>query len=434
MADDEQELDAARVEIERLRAENEELKVSGSAGRFGWVRVTAVTLLFVLGALLVPTAGIAVWSRNTILDTDRYVETVAPLADEPAVIESVATRVTDAIFERVDVESELQQYLPERLVFAAGPIANQVKSTTHDLVVKVLESSQFETLWEQVNRTASTALVAYVKNEGSSSVSIEDGQLFLDLGPIVESVKQSLTEQGFDLASRIPSTSAQVALPIGDVSVIQDVRSGLRLLDVMAYVLPLLALACFIGAVLLMRDRRRGLVIVGVILAGCALSVGVSLALGRESYLNAATDGGANPDTAAIVFDTLVRFLRNGIRVVFLIGVLLAIGAVLTGPSTWAVRTRSTIGGLITSGGERTGWDSGSFGVFFARHRLGLMGVATVLMAIWLFLLDRPTPGSVVWLALGLLVLLAIIQFVAATAPRASTDEIEEKQAEEVAG
>ena len=69
-------------------------------------------------------------------------------------------------------------------------------------------------------------------------------------------------------------------------------------------------------------------------------------------------------------------------------------------------------------------------GEFFARHRLGLMGTATVLVAIWLFLLDRPTPASVLWLALALLVLLALIQFVAATAPR-EPDQIDESGSQE---
>ena len=50
------------------------------------------------------------------------------------------------------------------------------------------------------------------------------------------------------------------------------------------------------------------------------------------------------------------------------------------------------------------------------------MAAAAVMMSAWLFLMDRPTPGSVLWLALGLLVLIALIQFVAATAPREPTE------------
>jgi hypothetical protein len=46
------------------------------------------------------------------------------------------------------------------------------------------------------------------------------------------------------------------------------------------------------------------------------------------------------------------------------------------------------------------------------------MGAAVVVMAIWLFMLNPPTPGSVLWLTFGLLVLLVAIQFIAATAPR----------------
>ena len=426
------ELDAAQAEIDRLREENERLREDRPAsGHAGWVRSTAVVVLFVLGALLVPAAGLSVWARNTLLDTDRYVETVAPLAKSDQVIDSVATRVTDALFERVDIESELEQYLPPKLAFAAGPITSQVKSTTHDLVVKALESDQFATLWDQVNRTASTALVNYVKGDGSASLTIENGQLYLELGPIVDAVRQNLTSQGFALAAKIPSTDASVHLPVGDVSLIEELKSTLRMLNVLSYLLPVLALVCFLGAVFLMRDRRRGVVWVGVILAGAALSVGVSLAVGRSEYLNAATDGGADPQTAQVLFDTLVRFLRNGIRVIFLLGVVLAVAAVVTGPSTWAVRTRATVSGLITAGGERTGWNSGAAGAFAARHRLGLMGAAAVVMAIWLFLLDPPTPASVVWLALGLLVLLAGIQFFAATAPRDGSDELAVEPADE---
>ena len=420
MADgDDVDLAEAQRELEELRAENEKLREGRSPTR--WIRSTAVVVLFALAALLIPTAGIAVWARNTILHTDRYVETVAPLAEEPAVIDAVSDRLTTAIFERIDVQSELEQYLPPRLSFAAGPLASQVESTTNDLIVKALQTPEFANLWKEVNRVTSEALVAYVNGDASSAVTIKGDQLVLNLGPVLASVKQTLVSQGFSLADKIPSTTATVEMQIGDVSALVELKSALRTLNTLAYVLPILALICLVAAVVLMRDRRRGVMWAGIILAGSALFMALALALGRESYLNAAVDGGANQQTAAIIFDTLVRFLRNGIRVFFLLGVVLAIGAVITGPTAWAVRTRSTIGGLITSGGERTGWDSGAFGAFFARHRLGLMGLAAVLMAVWLFLLDQPTPGAVLWLTIGLLVLLAVIQFVAATAPRDAT-------------
>ena len=312
----------AQAEIDRLRSENEALsQTEHRAAGHHWIRSTAVVVLFVLGFALVPVAGLAVWSRNTLLDTDRYVETVAPLSDDPQVIDSVAGRVTDAIFAQIDVEGELAANLPPKLTFAAGPIANQVESTTNDLVVKALETDQFDTLWREVNRQASEAMVAYVENEpvrgrghlrrtAASSRSV----------PILDAVKSRLLEQGVSIASKIPSTDASVPLPVGDVSYLQDLKSGMRLLKTLAFVLPWIAALCFLGAVLLSRDRRRGIVWTGLLVAGAALLVGVSLALGRQAYLDAAVAGGADLGTAQAVFDTVVRFLRNGIRVIFFFG------------------------------------------------------------------------------------------------------------------
>jgi hypothetical protein len=411
------ELEEARAEIARLREENDQLRVHPPSRAAGWVRSTAVVVLFAVGFLLVPTAGMAVWGRNTLLDTDRYVETVAPLSDEPAVIDSVANRVTDAIFAQIDVQAELEANLPPRLAFAAGPITSQIESTTNDLVVKALETDQFDTLWREVNRQASEALVAFVKGEGSGAVSIQDGQLVLEIGPILVAVKDRLLEQGVAIAERIPSTEASVPLPVGDVSYLEDARDAFQLLNTLAYILPWIAAACFIGAVLLSRDRRRGLVWAGLLISGAALLVGLSLALGREAYLDAAAQGGADPETAAVVFETMVRFLRNGIRVFFALGIVLALGAVVTGPSAWATRTRSVLGGMVTQGGERTGWNTGAFGTFVAAHRTGLQLTAAAVFGGAIFLVDRPTPSTVLWLMVLLLVVVALVQFLAATAP-----------------
>jgi hypothetical protein len=422
------ELEEAKAEIERLEAENAELRAMAGKGRgaAGWARSTAVVVLFAVGFLLVPAAGLAVWSRNTLLDTDRYVETVAPLSDEQVIIDSVARRVTDAIFAQIDVEAELEANLPPRLAFAAGPITSQIESTTNDLVVKALETDQFDTLWREVNRQMSEALVAFVEGEGSGALTIQDGQLFLELGPVLDAVKSRLLEQGIAIAEKIPSTDASAQLPVADVSYLEDLRSTLRLVNTLAYVLPWVAAACFIGAVLLSRDRRRGLVWTGLLISAAALLVGVSLALGRESYLDAAASGGADPATAAALFDTLVRFLRNGIRVFFVLGLVVAAGAVLTGPSAWATKTRAFLGGAVTQGGERTGWDTGAFGRFVADHKRGIQVTAAAVFGALIFLVDRPTPSTVLWLAVLLLVVVAAVQFLAATAPREQTPTEEE--------
>jgi hypothetical protein len=56
----------------------------GPVGRQGWRTILAV-LLIVVGCVLAPLAGVAVWARNQVTNTDRYVRTVAQLASDPAI-------------------------------------------------------------------------------------------------------------------------------------------------------------------------------------------------------------------------------------------------------------------------------------------------------------------------------------------------------------
>ena len=62
---------------------------SGPVSRQRWRTILAV-LLIVVGCVLAPLAGVAVWARNQVTNTDRYVRTVAPLASDPAIQTAIA--------------------------------------------------------------------------------------------------------------------------------------------------------------------------------------------------------------------------------------------------------------------------------------------------------------------------------------------------------
>src|SRR5690606_30802722 len=103
---------AERAELERLRAEVASLRAGAGdesaepharPSRHRW-RWAAVTVLSVLIAALAITSVLSRYARSGILDTDRCVATVAPLATDPALQNAVTAKITDAIVERVDVE------------------------------------------------------------------------------------------------------------------------------------------------------------------------------------------------------------------------------------------------------------------------------------------------------------------------------------------
>ncbi len=64
-----------------------------------WQKIVSVVLL-VIGFILVPLSGVAIWSHNQLTNTDRYVETVSPLASNQDIQQAVATRVVTALFDR----------------------------------------------------------------------------------------------------------------------------------------------------------------------------------------------------------------------------------------------------------------------------------------------------------------------------------------------
>src|SRR3569833_304651 len=90
-------------------------------------RVPRWRLLLAVGFLLVPISAIAIWSRNQLLNTDRYVNTVSPLASNSDIQHAVATRAVDALFSSVDVPEKISDVLPERAQFLGDTIAAQAQ-------------------------------------------------------------------------------------------------------------------------------------------------------------------------------------------------------------------------------------------------------------------------------------------------------------------
>ena len=169
-----------RAELERLRAQVAELReqvsrVDGDGARPGpaqprrrtWPRTTVGYVLIALAALLAPLAVVAVWARSQVADTDRYVQTVAPLASDPAVQAAVTTNITNVVFQYLDVQGLTQQAvdaiassgrLPpavaDRLDGLVGPITDGVRNFTQSQVSNVVQSQAFADAWVAANRTA----------------------------------------------------------------------------------------------------------------------------------------------------------------------------------------------------------------------------------------------------------------------------------------
>ena len=110
-----------------------------------WPHIVSVILL-VVGFILVPLSAVAIWSHNQLTNTDRYVETVSPLAENSDIQQTVADVVVNAIFTNVDVEKRVASALPKRAKQLAAPIAAAAQSYALDVTEKLLASQQFQDL------------------------------------------------------------------------------------------------------------------------------------------------------------------------------------------------------------------------------------------------------------------------------------------------
>lgn len=414
-------MDEAREpdEIAALRAENERLKARldrPSRGRRA--RIGAHWLLLVLGGLLVLLTVLAIWTRNQVVDTDRYVRTVSPLATEPPIQRLIVDRLTTAIADPDRTASFAREVLPARAQPLATPIAAGIEEFVRDRVSGFVFSPRFAGLWEDVSRRAHESAVALLTGREEGRLQIAGDLLVVRLGPMVGPVEELLRRSGLDTTA-FRDTGEEPQLVIGDASGIESARGAVDLLERLAWVVPLLALACLAGAIALALDRRRGVLRAGLAIAVAMVLLAALLGVGRSLYLDAVSESELPEDAAAAAFDTIVEFLRQGLRLVLAVGVVLALAALLAGPSRPAVALRGAVRGL---GGKAAGagYDLGPVAHRVAHHRRGLEVTVAAVGALVLVAQDQPTGETVLTIAIVCLAAVALIELVAAARPAAA--------------
>ncbi|EWM13626.1 hypothetical protein [Kutzneria sp. 744] len=63
------------------------------------------------------------WATWTVLDTDHWVQTAAPLPKDPQVATAIASYATDEVFQALDVPRRLSEVLPSQAAFIRSPVS-----------------------------------------------------------------------------------------------------------------------------------------------------------------------------------------------------------------------------------------------------------------------------------------------------------------------
>jgi hypothetical protein len=391
--------------------------------RVSW-RSPVAAVLIVLGCLFAPVSVVAVWTANQVSDTNRYVANMAPLITNPAIQTALTTKITDAVVARLNVKGLADQAAADLskkglsrvgglLQGAAGPLASGVAGFVHSGVQKVITSPRMAKVWTRVNRVAHGQLVVALSGRGHRGVSVKNGEVVLDLAPLIAVAKADLSSRGLTIVGKIPEV--HTAFPLFPSKNLVKAQRAYRLINDLKIVLPILTLALLGLGVGIARRHRRALIGAGLGFAASMLVLAVALLIARSIYLSSVPASVLPADAAAAAFDILVRFIRTALRTLLAVGLVVAAGAYLTGPSAAAVRVRGWFSsglGSIRRRGEAAGVGTGPAGVWTYTHRrvlrIGAVALAALVFVFW----GQPTVTVVVVIAILLLAALGLIELI----------------------
>jgi hypothetical protein len=417
---------AERAELDRLRGEVARQPTGRGGGAVArWVGAVA---LMIVGALLACCAALAVFTRNQVLNTGRYVATVTPLASDPAVQAAVTNRLTDEIMARANLKdlagkavATLEaQGAPKRLDQLVDPIVSGIRSALHSEIDKIVHSDQFAEAWSAANRAAHTELVAVLTGRSGKFLDTNDQTVSIDLGAFLQTVQKRLVDRGFTLVGKLPSVHVKYTLVSS--AALPKARSWTRLLDHAANWLPLLSLAALAGGVALAPGRRRGLLVAAVLFGGGMLALLAALSVGRDLYLDHLPPTVRSRAAAEAVYDTVLRYLVAGLEALVAVAVLIVVVSWLAGPGRVAVAARDAGGRVFAAAGRALrSVPLGPVPTVARRYRKVIELVAVALAALAFVVLLRHGATATVWLAVGVAVVAAAVEILARVPAPAGT-------------
>ena len=393
--DERAELEALRTEVVQMRKQPE----TAPRHRVSW-RSPVAALLIIIGCILAPVSVLAVWTANQVSDTNRYVANVTPLIQDPAIQGALTDKITNAIVAEINVPgltSQAATLLNQKglsrvatlLQGFSGSLNSAVAGFIHGQIAKIISGPRMAHVWVQVNTVAHQELVAALSGRNSNgAITVSNGQVTIGLAPFIAIAKQDLAARGLTLVNKLPTINPTFALfPSKDLV---KAQTAYRLINDLKIVLPIVTLLLLALGVYIAKSHRRALIGAGLGFAASMLVLGAGLLIARGIYLNSVPNSTLPGDAAAAAFDILVRFIKEALRTLLVVGLVVAAAAFLTGPSVTAVRTRSAFAsglGWIRHGGECHGLRTGPVGTWTYAHRralrIGAVALAALIFVFW---------------------------------------------------
>ncbi|SJN07960.1 putative integral membrane protein [Leucobacter sp. 7(1)] len=409
--------------LRELERENRKLRAQAQPRRVGRSVLSALALT--LAVVLAPVAVLGSWVRVELVDTERFVATLAPLATDPAVQGFLSDEVMTAVDAQVDFDGIVDSVvsgltnlgLPQEanaaLTLLTVPAAQGMRSVVATAIDDTVASDAFAGTWQLALTQTHRATVALMQGNthGLLTLDRDTGTLALEAGVIVDEVKAQLEARGMDFASMIPSTHASIPLTTSDALV--GAQLGYTSAVAVGAWLPWVALGLLVGGIALARRRTRALARTSIGLVAAFLLLAGALSFGA-AYFEAAVSPGIMPlSTASALSTQLTASLRATLAALAFAAALIGVTALLLGPSRGAIALRSA----LSSGFARVraayaahGVSTGAVGSVLDRFRSSIFLLLAAAGVLIIFLARPVNAPTVAWVTVGVIAGLVLVE------------------------
>lgn len=279
-------------------------------------------LLLLVAVLLVPVATVGWWAHDALIPADGYVETVEPLATDPAVVAEVEDRLVAATLQRIEA--------------GTGADAAQAEPLVRSAVRRAVSDPAFARAWEVANRTLHGLAIGILS--GRTPTTRSGSMTGIQLAPVSDIVREQLGAAGVPFADRLPTV--QATLPLLPSDDLVKARGGYRLLDTWGRVLPFVVLLLLAAGVLAARRRPRALARTALASLAVLGLLTVAVLAGRVAATVVLPSSVPNPVGYAL-YDTLTAGLWRDVVVAAVLALVVLVGAALTARLTRSTRDGS---------------------------------------------------------------------------------------------
>ena len=304
-------------------------------------RATLAVILLVVGAMLLPTAIVGHWATTQITNSNRFVESLAPLSANPEVQNLIVTKLSDAIDKKINVDKTTQDLVdglgaalklgPKAkgaLDILAAPLAAGVESLIRETVTKVVTSKAFQKAWTTSLTITHKELIGLLSGRTPEGVQLDaDGTLTISLKPLMQEVKDQMVAAKVPFAKVIPTIDTSIT--VAKIPQLTTARIAYQVGVGVGMWLPWFVLALFAGAVLASVRRWRMVFTSAVVIFGITGLVGIGLAAGRI-ILTASLFGDVT-QVASVIYDSIVGYAAAVVVGLLILSGLLAIVAGVCG-------------------------------------------------------------------------------------------------------